>query len=63
MVVEIQVILKVYSFNFFQFFIFIYEVFIKIQEIETQIMVISDLRVIVRCHSIHFILLSASLVC
>ena len=48
---------------FFHFFIPIYEVFIKMYEIETQIMQISDLRVIVNCHSLHLILDSAILVC
>ena len=36
---------------------FIYDVLIEIHEIVTQIMLMSDFRVIVHCHSIHLILL------
>ena len=41
--------------QFFHFFIPIYDVFIEIHEIVTQIMLMSDFRVIVHCHSIHLI--------
>ena len=41
--------------QFFHFLIPIYDVFIKIHEILTQIMLMSDFRVIVHCHSIHLI--------
>ena len=47
----------------FPFFIPTYEVFIKIHEIENQIILISDFRVVVHCQSIHLILISASWIC
>ena len=62
LVVEIQVLCRFIRL-IFSSFSFFYDVFIKIHEIETQLMLISDFRVIIVCHSIHFILLSASLVC
>ena len=49
-------------FNFPLFFIPI-DVFIKIHEIVTQFMLLSDLSVVVHGHSIHLILLTAFLVC
>ena len=41
--------------QFFHFFIPIYDVFIEIHEIVTQIMLMSDFGVTVHCHSIHLI--------
>ena len=56
LVADIQVILYVYLFHFPFFFIPDSRVFIIIYETENQIIIISDLRDIVHCHSIHMIL-------